>query len=670
MRYAVIDRRELLRRAAALGLVAPFATLGSHTPYAETELVPRRVFFDDPDYQNVQVSPDGEHISYLMPLHGVRNLWVAPISDPKAGKPITGATDRDIGFYYRWAHTNQHLIYFQDHQGDENWRASSVSLKDQNSVLLTPERGVKSFLQEIDARFSEQVLLRHNQRDKRYFDLFRINLLSGDSELVFENHEYVWLITDSLFRLRLGGRYTSSGDLEVLERNEHGDWVPFMTVPIADLDGTRLLDFSDDGETLHLLDTRGRDKAALVAIDMKTRAQRILADDPAADIDEVVFSADRRPLMTRAIKDRSRWHPIDPDAEKILPLLTSYGLGDLGFAHVPLGNKKASAYFERDTKSGEYVLLDRDAGVVRPLYVQRKSLAGVPLRPMESVVIRARDGLELNGYLTRPDDLADAGRPPLVLLIHGGPYWRDYWGFKPDHQFLANRGYVVLSVNYRGSTGLGKGFVKAADHEWGGRMHDDLIDAVDWAIGKGLADPDRVGFLGGSYGGYSALMAATKTPEKFACIIDAFGISNLITFMKTIPPYWGPWFSIWHNRVGDPDTEAGRAFLAERSPINHLDRATKPILIAQGVNDVRVVAAESEQMVKALKNRDVPVTYVTFSDEGHGFVRPENRLAFAAVAEAFLAKHLGGRYLPIGNDFTGSTIKIEIGGELVPGLSH
>jgi len=201
-------------------------------------------------------------------------------------------------------------------------------------------------------------------------------------------------------------------------------------------------------------------------------------------------------------------------------------------------------------------------------------------------------------------------------------------------------------------------------------MHDDLIDAVDWAIGKGLADPDRVGFLGGSYGGYSALMAATKTPEKFACIIDAFGISNLITFMKTIPPYWGPWFSIWHNRVGDPDTEAGRAFLAERSPINHLDRATKPILIAQGVNDVRVVAAESEQMVKALKNRDVPVTYVTFSDEGHGFVRPENRLAFAAVAEAFLAKHLGGRYLPIGNDLTGSTIKIEIGGELVPGLSH
>jgi len=414
------------------------------------------VFFDDPDYQNVQVSPNGEHISYLMPLHGVRNLWVAAIADPQAGEPITRATDRDIGPYYRWAHTNQHLIYFQDHEGDENWRASSVSLKDGKSVLLTPERGVKSFLQEIDPRFPEQALLRHNQRDKRYFDLFRINLISGDSELIFENHEYVWLITDSHFRLRLGGRYTPSGDLEVLERTEDGDWVPFMTVPISDLDGTRLLDFSDDGQTLHLLDTRQRDKAALVAIDMKTQARRILADDPAADIDDVVFSADRRPLMARAVKDRSRWHLIDPDAAKILPLLTTYAPGDLAFPSVPLGDKKASAYFERDKTSGEYVLLDRDDSVVRPLYVQRKSLAGVPLRPMEPVVIRARDGLELNGYLTQPSDLADAGKPPLVLVIHGGPYWRDYWGFNPDHQWLANRGYVVLSVNYRGSTGFGK----------------------------------------------------------------------------------------------------------------------------------------------------------------------------------------------------------------------
>jgi len=246
---------------------------------------------------------------------------------------------------------------------------------------------------------------------------------------------------------------------------------------------------------------------------------------------------------------------------------------------------------------------------------------------------------------------------------------RDSWGFNSVHQWLASRGYAVLSVNYRGSTGFGKAFVTAADREWGGRMHDDLIDTVDWAIGRGFVDPKRIGFYGASYGGYSALMAATKTPEVFACIVDVFGISNLITFMATIPPYWGPWFSIWKNRLGDPATDEGRAFLRERSPINHIERATRPILIAQGMRDVRVVAAESEQMVAALKAKRVPVTYITFPDEGHGFVRPENRLAFTAVTEAFLATHLGGQVQPIGSDFAGSTIRIETGGELVPELS-
>jgi dipeptidyl aminopeptidase/acylaminoacyl peptidase len=328
-----------------------------------------------------------------------------------------------------------------------------------------------------------------------------------------------------------------------------------------------------------------------------------------------------------------------------------------------------TVFYERDTASGEYALLDRQTRTVRSLFKQRKALDNVALRKMQSVIIPARDGLRLNGYLTLPGTEAGAGKLPMVLLIHGGPYARDQWGFNSNHQWLANRGYAVLSVNYRGSTGFGKAFIAAADREWGGRMHDDLIDAVDWAVAQGIADPRRVGFFGASYGGYSALMAATKTPEVFACIVDVFGISNLITFMATIPPYWGPWFSVWKNRLGDPDTEAGRAFLIERSPLTHIDRASRPILIAQGMRDVRVVAAESEQMVTALKNRGVPVTYVTFPDEGHGFVRPDNRLAFYAVAEAFLAKHLGGRSQPIGHDLTGSTLKVETGGELVPGLS-
>jgi dipeptidyl aminopeptidase/acylaminoacyl peptidase len=405
----------------------------------------------------------------------------------------------------------------------------------------------------------------------------------------------------------------------------------------------------------------------LAAIDMATRQSTILAADDEADIVRVSFS-NRRPMAALAIKERAHWHAVDPSVEKDLAMLAGHGPGDVDFASRSRGNRKLVVYFERDAASGEYVLLDREAGTVRPLYIQHKALNEIPLRPLEPVSFAARDGLQLYGYLTRPATGADGGKPPLVLVIHGGPYARDSWGFLPVHQWLANRGYAALSINYRGSTGYGKAFVTAADHEWGGKMHDDLIDGLDWALAQGYADPARIGFYGGSYGGYSALTAATKTPDRFNCIIDAFGISNLITFMATIPAYWMPSFSIWYNRLGDPKTEAGRAMLADRSPINHLDRATKPILIGQGLQDVRVVAAESEQMVAALTRRDVPVTYVTFADEGHGFVRPENRLAFTAVAEAFLANHLGGRVQPVGGDFAGSSIRIPVGRDLVPGL--
>ena len=659
-------RRVFLRYAAAFGASLAGLGVGRAAAASQANLVARRAFFDDADYVSVRVSPDGQHLAYLAPLDGVRNIWVAPLAEPHAARPVTRATN--LGIDLRWAYTSRHLMFFQEHDGDENWRASSVDIESGAIIPLTPERGVRSFLQELDHKFPDQILVRHNQRDKRVFDLFRVNVVTGASEMLFENDDYVLLITDSEFQLRLGSRFAANGSAEYLERSRDGSWAPFTTVPIGDIDATGMIDFSADGQTLYMLDSRGRDKAALVAIDMATRQASVLAADDEADIVEVLFSDDRRPLAACAAADRSRWQAVDQRVKQELKNLAAYNPGDFYALSSSADNGLATVYFERDTASGEYALFDRQTLKVRPLYRQRKALDGLPLRKLEPVTIPARDGLRLNGYLTMPGTEAGTGKLPLVLAIHGGPYARDRWGFNATHQWLANRGYAVLSVNYRGSTGFGKAFVTAADHEWGGRMHDDLIDAVDWAVAQGIADPKRVAFFGGSYGGYSALMAATKTPEVFACIVDLFGISNLITFMATIPPYWGPWFSVWKNRLGDPGTEAGRAFLAARSPINHLERATKPILIAQGMRDVRVVAAESEQMVTALKQRGVPVTYVTFPDEGHGFVRPENRLAFYGVTEAFLAKHLGGRYQPIGNDFAGSSLKVETGGELVPGI--
>jgi dipeptidyl aminopeptidase/acylaminoacyl peptidase len=670
----MFNRRRFLQHAAAVTGALPLAALAARIRVAgaQSALPARRVFFENADFGNVTLSPDGEYLAYVAPVDGVRNLWITPIANPKQGQPLTRVVDRDISTNFRWAHTNRHLVFFQDRDGDENWRASSVDIVTGAIVPLTPPQGVRALHQESDHRFPDEMLFRHNERDKRFFDLHRINVLSGRSELLYENHDYFGLVTDSTFRLRLVVRYTANGDAECFERRDN-DWIPFTTIPITDIDSTQLIDFSDDGNTLYMFDTRGRDKAALVSFDMTTRQSKVLAEDDEADIVAATFEPrSRRPLAAMAVKDRIRWHAIEPSAAAELAMLAGYGAGDPQFVSRSDDNRKVTAFFERDAASGEYVLIDHAAGAIRPLFIQRASLAQVRLRPMQPVVIPARDGLKLNGYLTMPAEGQTSARAasPMVLVIHGGPYWRDSWGFDSIHQWLASRGYVVLSVNYRGSTGFGKAFVTAADREWGGRMHDDLIDAVDWAIGRGFVDPKRIGFLGASYGGYSALMAATKTPEVFACIVDMFGVSNLLTFMATIPPYWGPWFSIWKNRLGDPATDEGRAFLRERSPVNHIERATRPILIAQGMRDVRVVAAESEQMVAALKAKGVPVTYITFPDEGHGFVRPENRLAFTAVTEAFLAAHLGGRFQPIGNDFAGSTIKIETGGELVPGLSR
>ena len=661
------SRRQVLRAGVALGASVSLPLVAAQ-PRRASALVPRRLYFVRADYSNVRVSPDGSHLSYLAPVNGVLNLFLAPVADPKGARQLTKVTDRDISWRYEWAYNNRHIVYFQDREGDENWRASSIDIATGAVKLLTPERGVRTQMQEVSHHFPDEMLVKHNARDRGHFDLHRINVVTGESTLVYENRDFAWFVTDSAFGVRLAARYRPDGALEIVQRAADGSWAPFIVMALEDVESSNFIDIDADGKTLYLIDSRGRDKAALVSVDMTSGKAAVLAQDRDADIVRVQLDhRTRRPLAAAAVKDRVRWQALDAPTKRELERFSDGGRGDLEILSRSLDGDKVTAFYERDDASGEYALYDRASGRVRRLYTARAALDHVGLKPMQPVAIRARDGLTLNSYLTLP--ARDAKRVPLVLVIHGGPYWRDSWGYSGVHQFLANRGYAVLSINFRGSTGFGKAFISAADRQWGARMHDDLIDGLDWAIEQGIADPKRVGFFGASYGGYSALMAATRTPERFACIVDIFGISNLLTFMATIPEYWKPWFSVWKTRVGNPDTEEGREFLKSRSPLFNLERATKPILIAQGMRDVRVVAAESEQMVAALKKNGAPVTYVTFSDEGHGFVRNENRLAFYAVVEAFLAKHLGGRYQPVGGDFAGSSIKIETGGELIPGLA-
>jgi len=663
------SRRSFLAGGASLTAALLLPRGGASQPAPARPLVPRETFFGDPDITSAQLSFDGAWVAYIAPVDGVRNLWLAPVGDLAAARPLTRVTDRPIGSFFQWAYTNRQVVFWQERDGDENWRASSADIKDGTVTLLTPPRGVRSWVQEVSQRFPQEMLFAHNERDKRFFDLYRVDVVTGQSALLYENDRFSWLVSDSAFQLRLGVRYLKDGRAEVLERRSTGTWVYFTTVPRGDLDSTRYLDFSDDGKTLYLFETRERDKAALVAVDMATRRARVLSEDPNADVTRVLLHrVTRRPLAAGSMVDRRRWRVVDPSFAADLNAIQASTRGDVELIGLSADARRVLVSIQHDAASPEWVLYDRTARRVSPLFKARRNLDGLPLRPLEPVAFPAFDGLKIPGYLTLP--AADARNVPMVLVIHGGPYFRDEWGFNSTHQWLANRGYAVLSINYRGSTGFGKAFVTAADREWGGKMHDDLIAGVDWAVKRGIADPKRVGFFGGSYGGYAALTAATKTPEVFACIVDVFGIANLLTFMAAIPPYWAPGFSVWKNRIGDPDTEEGRAFLRERSPLTHIDRAFRPILIVQGLEDVRVTRAESEQMVAALRQRNVPLTYVVFPDEGHGFSKPKNQIAFRAVTEVFLAKHLGGASQPIDRtqDFAGSSITIEAGADLIPGL--
>jgi dipeptidyl aminopeptidase/acylaminoacyl peptidase len=434
----------------------------------------------------------------------------------------------------------------------------------------------------------------------------------------------------------------------------------------------------EGGNTALLLSSVGRDKAALVRVELATGKQTVVGQSDKADVSEVWLDPRTRTPQAFGVEYLTEaFEPLTPAAAK-----------DIEHLKAALGPQ--FQVLSRTNDDGKWVvvvddpvhvtasyLYDRTNGKVSKLFDHRPELAGAPLRPMKPVEIRARDGLTLVAYLTLPpgsgaDDGGAGRRPakplPMVLAVHGGPWARDSYGFNAEHQWLANRGYAVLSVNYRGSTGFGKNFINAGDHEWAGNMHNDLLDAVDWAVQEKIAIADKVAIYGGSYGGYAALVGLTFSPDRFACGVDIVGPSNLATLIGSIPPYWKSFLEDMTRRIGDPRTEDGRKLLEARSPLTFVDRITRPLLIAQGANDPRVKQAESDQIAAAMKKKQLPVTYVLFPDEGHGFARPQNRLAFYAIGEGFLSKCVGGRYEAIGNDFDGSSLTVLEGAPVVPGL--
>jgi dipeptidyl aminopeptidase/acylaminoacyl peptidase len=637
-------------------------------------LISREVLFGNPDKASPQLSPDGSQLGFLAPVDGVLNVWVGPAGDPRKAAPVTSDTGRGIRFYV-WAFTNQHILYIQDKGGDENWRLYSVNLTDGVTKDLTPVEGTQAQIQHISQRYPEEILIALNDTNPQFHNIYRLNIETGERVLVVKNDRFADFIADDHLQVRFGLETTPDGGMNMLKLDDQEDYESVETIPVEDALSTFPIGFNSSGDWLYMSDSRGRDTAALIMKDLETGNKEVLAADDRADLSSVVVHPTRKNVQAVSFKyERSDWTVLDHEIAADFEVLRDISPGDFSVTSRTLDDTSWIVMYNVDQGPVRYYRYDRQHRSAQFLFSNRKDLEDLPLVRMHPVTVEASDGLKLVNYYSLPEgsDRQTPGKPdqplPMVLLVHGGPWGRDEWGYSPLHQWLANRGYAVLSVNFRASTGFGKSFINAGNLQWGTTMHADLIDSVNWAIQAGIADPDKVAIMGGSYGGYAALAGLTFTPEVFACGVDIVGPSNLITLLETIPPYWQPIIELFTTRVGDFRTEEGRALLKERSPLTHVDRIQRPLLIGQGANDPRVKQAESDQIVNAMKEKNIPVTYVLYPDEGHGFARPENRLSFYAIAEAFLSRCLGGRYEAIGKDFEGSSVQILQGAEEIPGL--
>ena len=641
--------------------------------YDATPLIPRRVFFGNPDRAQVTISPDGEHLAWLAPRDGVLNVWVAPRERPADARPVTADNGRGIRFY-AWAYTGGDILYIQDKGGDENWRVYSADIATGEVGDLTPFEGVAAQIVGLSHHRPEEIVVALNDRDPQWHDIYRVNLISGERTLLLQHDRFMGVDVDDDLAIRTAIQMTPDGGLDIY-RPAGDDWALWQSFPGEDMLTASTAGFDKSGNVLYLRDSRERDTAALVAIDLTTGDRSLLAADELADADQVLRHPTERHVQAVAfVYDRKRWQVLDPAIAADLDYLATVADGEVEITSRSQDDLAWLVAYVVDDGPVRYYLYDRQRGVADFLFTNRAELEGLPLAKMRPAVVPARDGLNLVVYYTLPpgsdsdgDGVPDAPLP-LVFIPHGGPWARDSWGFNGWHQWLANRGYAVLSVNFRSSTGFGKAFTNAGDFEWAGKILEDQQDGVQWAIVQGIADPARVAVMGGSFGGYSTLAGLTFYPEAFACGVDIVGPSNLITLLETIPPYWQPMVELFTTRVGDHRTEEGRALLKAHSPLTHVDRIVRPLLIAQGANDPRVKQAESDQIVSAMQARGIPVAYALYPDEGHGFARPQNNLSFAALAEAFLGRCLGGRVQPIGDDLSGSSLTVPVGAAEVPGL--
>lgn len=618
------------------------------------KLITVEEFFDPPVRASASISPDGTKIAYLAPRKNRLNVWVQTLDDDNdaAARCVTYDETRSVtGFL--WVDDPRWLLYVQDSGGDENWHLYRVDLDspDTPALDLTPYPGVRLLGLEQPHGRPGKLFVQLNHRRIDQIDLYELDVASGELTMLAENPGNVmsWfcgphheVFTQSL---------TPEGDIE-FSRYASGALESLVVYNGADYPvGMHPTQMTPDGTGLWMGSSRDTDRTRLVRLDLATGEESVVDSHPSFDLSAALGLApalirQRKTgelLAVRYLGERQDIRVLDPDFAPVLEKLQELSDGDLAEISCDENGNRWVVSFTHDRDPGVTYFYDHEKGESRQLFRPYPHLDPATLAPMTPVTITSRDGLSLHSYLTLPVGVEPAGLP-LVLVVHGGPWHRDSWGFDPSVQLLANRGYAVLQVNFRGSTGYGKAFTKAAIGEFAGKMHDDLIDAVDWAVKQGYADPSRVAIFGGSYGGYSALVGVTFTPDVFAAAIDYVGISNLANFMRTLPAFVRPNLTNnWYRYVGDPAVPEQEADMLARSPISRVDQIRTPLLVVQGANDVRVVQAESDNIVAALRARGVEVEYMVKENEGHGFLNPENQIDLFLATERFLAQYLGGR---------------------------
>lgn len=643
-------------RPAAAGVALTLAMLALSAPPAVAQLppiIPVQHFFNPPEIALAQISPDGRWLAYLKPYHNKLNLFVRPVAGG-AERRMTADTTRPIVQYY-WSADGKRLLYLQDRGGNENFHVYALPVdaaSPDEARDLTPFDKARALVADIPRDLPDRIFIALNNRDPSAFDACWLDLKTGALTVAEQNPgRFGSYLLDRSHTIRAATAQGPAGETEVYVRSDSARtdsasaWRLLTSYPATE--SVNPLRLHPDGRSLYLTSDHGETQfAQLIRLDLATGAETVVSKDPdeAADVSDVLFGEGTDSVLWAAYDaDTVRVYGQNPAVTRDIARIKRLHDGTPSVTSMTRDEQRWVVSFNSPTDPGATYLYDRKTGRARFLFRPRPWLKPAELAGMKPISFRARDGLTIHAYLTVPKGIA-AKKLPLVLLVHGGPWARDEWGYQPEVQLLANRGYAVLQVNYRGSTGYGKRFYNAAVHEFSGAMHADLIDGVKWVVDQGIADPHKTCIYGGSYGGYATLVGVTFTPQEFRCAIDYVGPSSLITLVESFPAYWRPFLEgSWYRFVGDPAKAADRAEMWKRSPLSRVDQITTPLLIVQGANDPRVTKQEANQLAVALRDRGVKVRYIIAPNEGHGFLNPDNRLVLYRSMEEFFGTYLGGR---------------------------